>query len=241
MIKIFSNKDELALFFCDELVKFVLEKKEIFLSLSGGSTPEIIYKYLSADYNDKIDWRKVHLFWGDERCVPPDSEQSNYGMIKKYLLNFIDIPEKNVHPVDGGNDPEKEAKRYSEVIKKIVPFKNEFPVFDLVMLGLGDDGHTASIFPDQMWILNSKEICEVTVHPSTRQKRITLSGTVINNAGRVIFLVTGKSKAEIVKKVLEKNTKKYPAEFIHPENGELQFYLDYNAAAQLSKKQSHVE
>jgi 6-phosphogluconolactonase len=109
------------------------------------------------------------------------------------------------------------------------------------MLGLGEDGHTASIFPDQMWILNSKKICEVTVHPSTGQKRITLSGTVINNAGRVIFLVTGKSKAAIVKKVLKINTKKFPAEFIHPDNGELQFYLDYDAAAQLSKKQLHVE
>jgi 6-phosphogluconolactonase len=214
-------------------VKFVLEKKEIFLSLSGGSTPEIIYKYLSADYKHKIDWRKVHLFWGDERCVPPDREQSNYGMIKKYLLNFIDIPEKNVHPVDGENDPEKEAVRYSEVIKKIVPLKNGFPVFDLVMLGLGDDGHTASIFPDQMQILISKNICEVAVHPSTEQKRITLSGTVINNARKVIFLITGKSKATIVKQVLEAKSKKFPAEFIHPINGKLEFYLDSDAASLL--------
>jgi 6-phosphogluconolactonase len=235
MIKIFSNKDELALFFCDELVKLVSQKKELYVCLSGGSTPEIIYKNLSADYNAKIDWRKVHLFWGDERCVPPDSEQSNYGMTKKYLLNFIDIPEKNIHPVDGKNDPEKEVIRYSEVIKKIVPFKNEYPVFDLVMLGLGDDGHTASIFPDQMWSLNSKKIYEITVHPLTGQKRITLSGTVINNARKVIFLITGKSKAAIVKKILEEKPKKFPAEFIHPINGELEFYLDSDAASLLEE------
>jgi len=235
MIKIFSNKDELALFFCDELVKLVKQKKEIFLCLSGGSTPEIIYKNLSADYVDKIDWRKVHLFWGDERCVPSVDEQSNYGMTKKYLLNFIDIPGKNVHPIDGENDPEKESSRYSEEIKKIVPSKNQHPVFNLVMLGLGEDGHTASIFPDQMWLLNSKNICEVAVYPSNRQKRITLSGTAINNAEMIIFLVTGKNKSTIVKKVLEKKQKIFPAEFVQPINGELEFYLDSDAASLLEE------
>jgi 6-phosphogluconolactonase len=235
MIKIFSNKAELALFFCDELVKLVLKKNEIFLCLSGGSTPEIIYQYLSKNYKDKIDWRKVNLFWGDERCVSPDSEQSNYGMTKRHLLNFIDIQKKNVHPINGEDDTEKEVIRYSEEIKKIVPLKNDYPEFDIVMLGLGEDGHTASIFPDRMDVINSDKICEVTIQPLTMQKRITLTAKVFNNAEKIIFLVTGKSKASIIKKVVEERKKNLPAEHIRPHNGELQFFLDSDAALFLKR------
>jgi len=236
MIKIFSNKSELALFFCDELEKLVSRKKEIFLCLSGGSTPEIIYQTLSKNYKTKIDWNKVNLFWGDERCVPPESDQSNYGMTKKYLLNFIDIPTKNIHYINGENDPEREAFRYSDEIKKIVSNKIKYPKFDVVMLGLGEDGHTASIFPDQMEVIDSDKLCEVTLHPSTKQKRITLTGKIFNNAERVICLVTGKSKATIVKKVLQERKKIFPAEFIQPENGELDFFLDSVAASLLDEK-----
>jgi len=236
MIKIFSNKSELALFFCNELEKLVSRKKEIFLCLSGGSTPEIIYQTLSKNYKTKIDWNKVNLFWGDERCVPPESDQSNYGMTKKYLLNFIDIPTKNIHYINGENDPEREAFRYSDEIKKIVSNKIKYPKFDVVMLGLGEDGHTASIFPDQMEVIDSDKLCEVTLHPSTKQKRITLTGKIFNNAERVIFLVTGKSKATIVKKVLQERKKIFPAEFIQPENGELDFFLDSVAASLLDEK-----
>ena len=167
---------------------------------------------------------------------PPDSEQSNYGMTKKYLLNFIDIPTKNIHYIDGKNDPEREAIRYSEEIKKIVPLKRDLPNFDLVMLGLGEDGHTASIFPDQMDVINSDKLCEVTIHPANKQKRITLTGRVFNSAERVIFLVTGKSKASIVEKILQERRKVFPAEFIQPVNGELDFFLDSDAAGLLDEK-----
>jgi len=236
MIKIFSNKIELALFFCDELEKLVSQKKEIFLCLSGGNTPEIIYQTLSKDYKTKIDWNKVNLFWGDERCVPPESDESNYGMTKKYLLNFIDIPSKNIHYIVGEDDPEREAVKYSEVINKNVPIKNNHPKFDLVMLGLGEDGHTASIFPDQMEVIASEKLCEVTLHPTTKQKRITLTAKIFNNAARVIFLVTGKSKATIVKKVLQEKRKIFPAEFIQSVKGELNFFLDIDAAGHLDEK-----
>ncbi len=233
MIKIFSNKSELALFFCDELVKLVSRKKEIFLCLSGGTTPEIIYQTLSKNYKTKIDWNKVHMFWGDERCVPPESDESNYGMTKKYLLNFIDIPSKNIHYINGENDPESEAIRYSEELLKNVRLKNDYLNFDLVMLGLGEDGHTASIFPDQMEVINSDKLCEVTHHPSNKQKRITLTGKIFNNSERVIFLVTGKSKASIAKKVVQERKKVFPAEFIQPAKGELDFFLDSDAASLL--------
>jgi len=236
MVKIFPTKSELAHYFCDELVKLVSQQKEFFLCLSGGSTPEIIFQILSKEYKDKIDWVKVHLFWGDERCVPPDNDESNFGTTKKYLLNFIDIPEKNVHRIQGENDPETEIIRYSGEIKKIVPLKEGFPDFDLIILGLGEDGHTASIFPDQMQVLESDKICEVTIHPQTRQKRITLTGKVINNSERIVFLITGMGKEEIVKKVIQDRKKIFPSEFINLVSGKLQYYIDSNAASLLNKK-----
>jgi len=232
MIKIFEDKSELAIAFCEELMKLSKTKEKFCIALSGGSTPKIIFQTLARDYKLKINWNKIYLFWGDERCVPTDDNESNYGMTKKYLLDFIDIPEKNVYRIRGENDPESETKRYSEEIKSIVSPKNSLPSFDLVMLGLGKDGHTASIFPNQSRLLNSERICEVAIHPSTSQKRITLTGKVINNADSLIFLVTGKNKASILKKLLTEKNRTLPAEFIQPHNGSLKFYID-EAAAQL--------
>ena len=236
MLKVFENKTELAISFCDELLRLSGKKSKFFLAISGGSTPRIIFETLADDYKQKIKWDKLHLFWCDERCVPPKNYESNYGMTKKYLIDYIDIPEENVHRLKGENDPKKEAKRYSNEIQKTVSSVNGFPKFDLVMLGIGEDGHTASIFPDQMHLLDSMKICEVAIHPSTRQKRITLTGKVVNNSHTVIFLITGKSKAEILKSILEERKKIYPAEFIAPVNGKLEYYIDSEAAKLLDKK-----
>ena len=230
MIRIFKNTKELSFEFCDELMKISSQKEKCFIALSGGSTPKIIFQTLSEHFKDKIHWNKIHLFWSDERCVPPDDSESNYGMAKQYLLNFISIPEENIHRIKGENEPEQEAVRYSKEIKNIVNSKNGLPSFDLVMLGIGEDGHTASIFPDQMHLLNSNKICDVAVHPLSGQKRITLTGKVINNSDKVIFLLTGRSKADILKKIIEDNKKIYPAEFINPVNGELIFFVDDEAA-----------
>jgi 6-phosphogluconolactonase len=230
MINIFKDKEKLAVSFCDEIMKFNNEKDNFSLVLSGGNTPKGILKMLAKDYRKKINWEKIHLFWGDERCVPPDHEESNYGMTQKYLLDFIDIPEENVHRIKGEKNPEVEAKRYSDEIKSSLSIKNELPCFDLIMLGLGGDGHTASIFPNQSHLLTSERICEVAVHPSSNQKRITLTGKVINNSKRIIFLVAGKSKAEILKKIIDEKNKIYPAEFIEPVDGDLDYFIDSDAA-----------
>ena len=239
MLKIFKDKLELADSFCEELLKLNKEREVLHLALSGGNTPKIIFQTLAKKYKEKIDWNKIQIFWGDERCVPPESDESNFGMTKKYLLDYIDIPQKNVHPVDGSNNPEKEVIRYSNEIKKNVPIKSGFPKFDLVILGIGEDGHTASIFPDQMNLLTSEKICEVAIHPGSGQKRITLSGKVIDNAEKIIFLITGDSKANIAKQIFERDDlkkKKYPAANIKPVNGELKFFLDENAAKLLTGK-----
>ncbi len=236
MLKIFRNKSELAIYFCEELLKISDEKEKLFVALSGGSTPKIIFDALAKDYKEKINWRKIHFYWSDERCVPPDDAESNYGMTKKYLLDLVDIPEGNVHRIKGESEPELEAKRYSEEIKETVRLINELPRFDLVMLGIGEDGHTASIFPDQQHLLDSNKICDVAVHPGSGQKRITLTGKVLNNSHRVIFLLTDRSKSDIFRKVYQENKRIYPAEFINPVNGELTYLVDEEAASLLNNK-----
>ncbi|MEJ2105027.1 MAG: 6-phosphogluconolactonase [Ignavibacteriaceae bacterium] len=236
MIDIFKDKTKLAEAFCEELLLLSANRDKVFLALSGGSTPKIVFQTLVKDYKSKINWNKIHLFWGDERCVPPDDEESNFGMTKKFLLDSISIPEENIHRIRGENNPDAEAKRYSEEIVKYVPLKKGIPSFDIVMLGIGEDGHTASIFPNQMQLLNSDNFCEVAVHPQSGQKRVTLTGRVINNAKEVIFLVTGKNKSQIIKKILVKKSRKFPAEFIQPVEGNLKYFIDSEASELLGKE-----
>lgn len=230
MINIYRDKHELAIAFCEELLKLRKNQEQFNIALSGGSTPKIIFEELSKNYKDKFDWNEIHFYWGDERCVPPDDTESNYGMTKKYLLDHINIPRENIHRIKGENDPVIEAERYSDEIKILVNSKNGLPNFDLVMLGLGEDGHTASIFPDQMNLLHSEKICEVATHPSTGQKRITLTGKVINNSRAVTFLVTGERKSETLNKVLKEKDESLPATYIQPFNGSLKYFVDESAA-----------
>ncbi|MBK8551208.1 MAG: 6-phosphogluconolactonase [Ignavibacteria bacterium] len=216
---------------CDEVI---LKKGKINIALSGGNTPKLLFEVLAENYRNEIDWRSVNFYWVDERCVRPDDSESNFGMTEKYLLNKIEIPVENVHRVSGENEPEEEAIRYSQVLKENLTIENNFPRFDLTLLGMGDDGHTASIFPDQMEILDSNEICAVAVHPVSGQKRITLTGRVINNSDRVYFLVTGKSKSDIIKIIFEEKNGylNFPAAHIELTNGELNWYLDKEAFGQ---------
>lgn len=236
MINVFNHKSDLAQAFCQKLIQLVLDKENIFVALSGGTTPKIIFQTLSKDFKKKIDWNKIHFFWGDERCVPPEHPESNFGMTKEYLLNNIEISEENIHRIKGANNPDEEAERYSLEILNNLPIINGFPRFDIIMLGLGEDGHTASIFPDQMDLLSSEKVCETAAHPSTKQKRITLTSKVINNSERIYFLVTGSGKAKVLSDILNKkeNYIKYPAAHIQPFNGILEWYIDKEAAILLN-------
>jgi len=231
-IKIFSGPKEVAQQFAIFLADFVLTREKITIALSGGSTPKLLFDHLASHYSRSMDWSKMHFFWGDERCVPPDHSESNYKMTLDHLLSKIEIPDENVHRVKGEMEPQLEADRYAVEIKNLVAVEGDLPKFDLVMLGMGEDGHTASIFPQQMHLLQSENICEVSTHPESGQKRITLTGKVINNAAQVVFLVTGKSKAERMFEILEQqgDWKDYPAAYIQPHNGNLMWFLDRTAA-----------
>lgn len=234
-IRIYDTKKEVARYFSEYLKVLIANKNEVHIALSGGSTPKIVFEELSDTNKYKIDWSKVHFYWGDERCVSPSDEESNYKMTDTYLLSKIAIPLQNVHRILGENHPVKEAARYSELLKQKLPSVAGIPAFDLVILGMGDDGHTASIFPDEIYLWDSENYCEVATHPVSGQKRITITGTLINNAHEVAFLVTGSDKKEKVTEIIHKtgNFKKYPASQVTPANGNLIWFLDKEASSEL--------
>lgn len=238
-LKISKTKQEVALNFSRFLAILIAYRNEVHIALSGGSTPKIVFDKLANNFQEDIDWSHVHLYWGDERCVDPSDEQSNYKMTMEHLISKIRIPEENIHRMKGENDPEYEAQRYSEVLDERVPKVNNLPQFDLAILGMGDDGHTASIFPHQIDLWHSNKNCEVAVHPDSGQQRITITGGIINNAETVVFLVTGDNKAEKFKEIQNQtgNYKSYPASLANPTSGRLLWFLD-EAAAGITSAQS---
>jgi 6-phosphogluconolactonase len=235
ILKIYASPLELAEKFAEDMTSMIAESIKnavpFTIALSGGTTPELLFKVLSENFAESVLWKFVHFFWGDERCVPPDNDESNYGMAWRKFLSRIEIPSGNIHRIRGEDDPENEASRYSIEILSSVRKRDRLPLFDLVILGLGEDGHTASIFPGHSELFDSDKICEVALHPVTGQKRITLTGRVINNADNVTFLVTGKTKAEIVEKMFKKDSSviNFPASFIVPVYGKLNWYIDHDA------------
>jgi 6-phosphogluconolactonase len=170
------------------------------------------------------------FFWGDERCVSPDSVDSNYRMARPYLEK-LHIPEDHIFRIHGEDEPTKEAQRYSKLLAETIPLKDGLPRFNLILLGLGEDGHTASIFPGNTRLFKSQHICEAVKHPKTGQQRITLTGTVINNAIDVAFIIKGAGKAKIVSKVMNQDISDYPASLICPVHGRLTWLLDKEAAS----------
>jgi 6-phosphogluconolactonase len=239
VVKIFSSPYELAASFAEELVHMIMESAKIqkyfTIALSGGSTPEILFKILSDKYSKTVPWQYVHFFWGDERCVQPTDPESNFGMTSRILLSKIEIPEENIHRIKGEDDPYTEAERYSNEISHFTEKRDGMPLFDLVLLGMGEDGHTASVFPDNLRLMESDKVCELAIHPVSKQKRITITGRVINNAHVVTFLVTGRKKAEVLEKILKNipPSENYPASYIVPVNGKLSWFLDREAAGLL--------
>lgn len=202
------------------------------LAISGGKTPEILFELLAFDFQDAIPWANVHISWVDERCVPETSIESNVGNARRLWLSKINIPESNIHPIQGGLKPEYEVTRYGCDLAALLPRSGKYPVFDLILLGMGDDGHTASIFPNQTDLLFSENVCDIAEHPVSGQKRITLSGITINKAKEIAFFVTGRKKAHLIKQICDRvpEALEYPAARIEPENGRLSWFIDQEAA-----------
>jgi len=233
--RIFDSPQATARGFAEHFLKLHKENDNLSIALSGGSTPKILFDLLASEFKADFDWSKIHLYWGDERCVPPSDDDSNYKMTVDHLISKINIPASNLHRVLGENDPEDEAIRYGEEIANDLTEQAGLPVFDIVLLGMGGDGHTASIFPHQMELMTDKRICAIGINPDSGQNRVTLTGPVINNAKVICFLATGKGKAEKVDEIFNKknNYLAYPASHIYPTHGNLFWYLDQEAVTKL--------
>lgn len=200
--------------------------------LTGGNSPKALYELLATTHKDKIDWSKVYFFFGDERNVMPDHESYNGLMAKKAILDLLHITEDHIFYVDTTLAPEKAAIEYTKSIR--AHFGDNDVVFDLILLGMGDDGHTASLFPGTS-ILKSNEVEVDSVYVDKLSSyRITFTAPLINKASNIAFLIFGKSKAEAAKQVLEgkMNTDLYPAQLIQPLDGNVTWFMD-NAAASL--------
>lgn len=226
-IHIFKDTDDLAQGFALHFYNEIESKDNYTVALSGGSTPKLFFDALVSEYSDLIYWNNIHFFWGDERCVPPDDPESNYKMTYDHLFSKVDIPENNIYRMKA-EEGENEVVRYSSLLNDTLRNVNGFPQFDLVILGMGTDGHTASIFPDSLNLLESNENCAIATHPESGQKRITLTGPVINNASKVSFLVSGEGKKGVLDEIHNKtgNFKQYPASYIKPEYGDLHWFMD---------------
>jgi 6-phosphogluconolactonase len=238
IIEIFPSLAELTAYFSSRVAENLATKKPgqyLSIALSGGSTPKSIFRIIADKHRPMIDWSRIVLFWGDERCVPHSDPESNYRMTYENLFRHLNFPKLNFCRIDGENVPEEEAKRYSERVDIMLPHANGLPQFDMMMLGLGDDGHTASIFPYNIGLFGSENLFETSVHPVTGQKRITATGKLINNSREICFLVTGTEKAHIVATVLLKKEgwEKLPASLVHPADGRVIWLLDRKAAALL--------
>ena len=209
----------------------ISERGRFAIALSGGNTPGKLYALLSTPaFKQQMDWEKTFVFWGDERCVPMNDERNNAFMAKLLLLNNIDIPAANIYPVQVNLPPAEAAEAYEQTLKTF--FGKQPTAFDLILLGLGDNGHTASLFPGTTVLHEQKRLVKEVYVVEQQMFRITMTAPFINLANNIVFLVTGKEKAGVLKTVLNGpfEPDKYPAQLIKPVNGNLYWFADKTAA-----------
>jgi 6-phosphogluconolactonase len=241
--KVASDANEVAqlaaTLLTDSVIQAVAARGIARIAVSGGSTPRAVFELLadpSAPYLAEIPWKQLQLFWVDERCVPPTHEESNFRMTKAAMLDKVPLPPENIHRMEGELDPEEAASRYEAEIRNAFRLEGaQTPTFDLVMLGLGPDGHTASLFPHTEGLDEMARIVIANHVPQKDVWRVTLTWPVIVQGREVAFLVEGEEKAEMVHNVFTGpyNPEEYPAQLIRPASGKLTLLLDTAAAAEL--------
>ena len=243
-LKVFAGIEPLSRWAAQKIIETSVEaisaRGRFLFVLNGGGTPTLLFQLLGTEYRDKMDWSKTHVFWGDERCVPPDDKESSYGQAHEILLNKISIPDSNVHRVNTDLGPDAASKDYASTLSRFAQPPLDWPRFDLVLLGMGEDGHTASLFPGSP-IHVTEPVLAVTRHYQDRPaNRVTMTPLVLNSARTILFMVTGENKAETLGRVLskERDPKQLPAQRIGPKDGELIWMVDEDAAGRLPKKES---
>jgi 6-phosphogluconolactonase len=238
LIQVFTTNEALA----DAVARHVAKCAEesiaatgrFILALSGGSTPEAAYQRLTTDDRRvATDWRLIHILWGDERCVPPDDPRSNYRMAKETLLDRVPIPAEHIHRIRGEDDPERAASDYERELRRLLPDGE----IDLVLLGLGEDGHTASLFPGQPAVQETERWVRAVPAPDGKLWRVTLTPGILNRAKNVTFVVSGVNKAETLQRVLEQpfTPDALPAQAIRQAQGRLTWMVDQAAAGRVKR------
>jgi len=214
------------------------------IALSGGSTPEALYRALTSPaFADRFDWSRTIFFFSDERGVPPDDPRSNYALADKTLFTPLNIPSSQIYRMTGeSRDPQAAASEYEQQLRRVSnTLPSNYPTLDLVLLGLGEDGHTASLFPGSPALRDNQSLIAVTQSPKDPPTRLTMTLGVINQASVVLFLVTGAGKAGVVRAILDPKTeaeRQLPASLVAPEEGRLIWLLDLAVAAELPKNPS---
>jgi 6-phosphogluconolactonase len=246
-LRVLADVDQLS---HEAAVEFVLRAKEavetkqrFMVALSGGTTPRRLYELLAArdqEFREQIPWHATHFFWSDERHVPPDHPDSNYRMAQLAMLSKVPVPLENVHRIEAANpDAKNAAEQYEKTLRQYFQLApDELPRFDLILLGLGPCGHTASLFPESEVLNESKRLVVAPWVKKFNSFRITLTPPVINNASEIVFLVSGEDKAAALRTVLEENynPNQCPAQLIHPTHGRLLWFVDQAAAGMLSAR-----
>ena len=216
----------------------IAQRGRFTIALSGGSTPKNLYTLIAANASASLPWDRMFFFWGDERHVPPDDPDSNYRMAKEALLSKVPIPPANVFPVPAGmQDAAAAAEAYEQTVQKFFALSTgELPRFDLILLGMGPDGHTASLFPETAALQQKSRLVVANWVEKLGGSRITFTLPLLNSARCVAFLVSGTDKAAVLHEVLEGDApaEKYPAKLVQPSDGKLIWFLDRAAASQLS-------
>jgi 6-phosphogluconolactonase len=238
-IIILDNAEEVARVAADRFIEIagasIAGQGRFSVALAGGSTPRRTYEILATpDYRNRIDWASVHIFFGDERMVPPTDAESNYRMAYEAMISRLPVPEQNVHRIVGEGDPGEGARLYEQELKSFFS-DAPWPRFDLVLLGMGDDGHTASLFPYTDALREQQAWVVANWVEKLKTFRVTLTAPAINHAAHIIFMVTGEGKAERLREVIggARDPERLPSQMIHAVNGSLTWLVDKAAASLL--------
>jgi 6-phosphogluconolactonase len=241
-VRVFHEVERLsrhaANLFVEESNRSIQGRNRFLVALNGGSSPTRLFQLLATEYRDQVAWGKVHVFWGDERCVPPTDSGSNYKQALDLMMSHVPIPEENIHRAKGELDPLTAAADYSLTLKRYAEPALNFPRFDLVYLGMGEDGHTASLFPGSSVQVTEPVLAVTASYQNRPANRVTLTQLVFNQARTVVFMATGEKKAETLAEVLSDryNPAQYPAQRIDPQDGQLIWLVDDAAAGKLPRK-----
>jgi 6-phosphogluconolactonase len=240
-VRVYKDLDDLsrvaAQLFVAQVEQAAKERGLFLAALNGGSTPQRLFQLIRDQKNKQIDWKAVHLFWGDERCVPSEDSESSYGQARNLLLSHVNIPDGNILRIKGELGPLEASKDYAITLRSFATPPAEWPRFDLVLLGMGEDGHTASLFPGSPVVTSSSTLA-VTAHYQDRPaQRVTLTPPVFNSARLILFMAVGGNKALTLSKVINNKNQPelYPAQRISPTDGRLIWLVDEAAASRLPK------